>query len=137
MLISVGVLSTVNLDIELMSPSDETSYPAPDESLRALVEPLKVELTQGNADIDGLFDAIGLEVLTNTKLVKLSQVKELNALVAGRFLPMVNFKTSPGLGAKLDAILLSVESDPNAELTKELRKELAQIYFALEWVVRQ
>ena len=75
--------------------------------------------------------------MTNDKLVKLSQVKELNAIVVERFLPMVSFKTQPGLGSKLDAILLEVEADPNAELTPKLRKQLAEVYFALEWMVRQ
>ena len=137
LLIGVGLLSTVNLDFELMTPSDKDTYPSPDETLRALVEPLKADFSAGDADVRGLFDAIGLEILTNDKLVKLSQVKELNAIVVGRFLPMVSFKTQPGLGSKLDAILLEVEADPNAELTPELRKQLAEAYFALEWMVRQ
>ena len=92
---------------------------------------------QGNADVSGMFDAIGLEVLTNRRLVKISQLKELNALVADRFLPMVGFTPQAGLGSKLDAILLEVEADPNAELTPELRKQFAEVYFALEWMVRQ
>ena len=137
LLIGVGLLSTINLDIDLMTPSNDDRYPSPDETLQALVEPLKADFTEGDADVSGLFDAIGLEILTNDKLVKLSQVKELNSIVVERFLPMVAFKTQPGLGSKLDAILLEVEADPNAELTDDLRKRLAEVYFALEWMVRQ
>ena len=135
LLIGVGLLSTINLDLD-MSPSNEDLYPAPDESLKSLVEPLREDF-RGNADVVGLFDAIGLEVLTNDRLVKLSQLKELNAIVANRFLPMVGFTPKAGLGSRIDAILLAVESDPDKELTPELRKELAEIYFALEWMVRQ
>ena len=137
LLIGVGLLSTVNLDIDLMTPSNDDRYPSPDETLRALVEPLKADFAAGDADVSGLFDAIGLEILTNDKLVKLSQVKELNSIVVERFLPMVSFKSQPGLGSKLDTILLEVEADPNAELSDDLRKRLAEVYFALEWMVRQ
>ena len=134
-LIGIAALSTINIDLDL--DPVETPYPAPEQALMIAVEPLIEEFKAGEADIEGLFDAIGLEVLANDRLVKVANLKALNRIVSTRLLGLVNFKVSPGLGSRLDALLLEVEDDPEAELTQELREEFAKVYFALEWAVRQ
>jgi len=136
-LVAVGILSTINLDFELMTPSNPDNYPMPEASLLAVVEPLSEDFAAGEADITGLFDAIGLEVLSNERLISVSQVKALNIIVVERFLPLVGFKPVSGLGSKLNAIVLEVEANPEAELTPELRQILAEVYFAIEYVARK
>ena len=124
-LIGIAALSTINIDLDL--DPVETPYPAPEQALMIAVEPLIEEFKAGEADIEGLFDAIGLEVLANDRLVKVANLKALNRIVSTRLLGLVNFKVSPGVGSRLDALLLEVEDDPEAELTQELREEFAGV----------
>ena len=133
-LVAVAILSTINLDIDLAPEGPQ--YPRPTPFLQEALEPLKADFA-GPADLVGLFDAIGIEILNNETLVKVADIKRLNILVTNRFLPLVNWELVPGLGARLDALLLTVEADPNAELTPELREAFAEVYFGLEWLVRE
>ena len=94
-LIGIAALSTINIDLDL--DPVETPYPAPEQALMIAVEPLIEEFKAGEADIEGLFDAIGLEVLANDRLVKVANLKALNRIVSTRLLGLVNFKVSPGL----------------------------------------